>query len=355
MKIHRLTRPRAAILALALSAAALSASALAASPAAAQPAGPPAADTPAQAAASEDERAAKWLSAGNKAFKEGKLAEAERAYREAFAIKKGYDIAGNLGAALLSQGKLREAGQHFAFTLRNFPITGDPAQREQMQKAFDQCRQGVGAIRVSVSVKGARVSVDGAAAGETPLLDEVFVDPGDHVIEARLEGYKAASERVTARKGEALSISIVLEAIPVEKEIVKVVPPRRRSIAPALVMGGAAALGVGAGIGLMGLASARRSDAEALRLGLLSAKKSCVPGAGNFDKDGCASLKSRADASDTFHNAGISVIVVGGVAAAGAVSYLLWPSPKPRSAGLDVQATPLIGAGVGGLSLSGAF
>ena len=106
----------------------------------------PAGDPP--AGASADEQAAHWLAAGNKAFKEGRFAEAERAYRQAFAVKKGFDIAGNLGAAELAEGKLRECAQHLAFTLRNFPLTGEPALREQMNRAYQQCRRGAGAVRV---------------------------------------------------------------------------------------------------------------------------------------------------------------------------------------------------------------
>ncbi len=78
---------------------------------------------------------------GNRAFKEGRFDAAEKAYEAAFALEKGYDIAGNLGAAELAQGKHREAAQHLAFTLRLFPITGDPALRERMKKAFEQCRE----------------------------------------------------------------------------------------------------------------------------------------------------------------------------------------------------------------------
>ena len=171
--------------------------------------------------------AARLLAAGNKAFKEGNFAEAEKAYREAFAVKKGYDIAGNLGAAELAQGKLREAAQHLAFTLRLFPITGEPALREQMQKAYDQCRQGVAAVRVKLDVRGATILVDGVAAGEAPLLDEVFVEPGEHVFEAQLEGYTGApAARDRAEKGAVREVTLVLTPVPPPvTTIVQVAPP----------------------------------------------------------------------------------------------------------------------------------
>ena len=187
-------------------------------------AGPP---EPAEPPSAADEQAARFLAAGNKAFKDGKFADAEMAYREAFALKKGYDISGNLGAAELAQGKLRACAQHLAFTLRAFPITGEPTLREQMERALGQCRRGVGAVRVDLEVRGATVLVDGVSAGEAPLLDEVFVDPGEHVFEARLEGYAGAPRRIVVEVGGAASVTLPLTPLPPPpgKTVVQVVPP----------------------------------------------------------------------------------------------------------------------------------
>src|SRR6185437_10284447 len=151
-------------------------------------------------------------------------------YEAAFALKKGYDIAGNLGAAELAQGKHREAAQHLAFTLRLFPITGDPALREQMKKAFEQCQKEVGALRVKVAPAGAAVRVDGAPvtaedaskvasapaspAGEAPRVDEIFVDPGEHLVEAALDGYTGAPQHVSVAKGGSVEVAITLTPLP---------------------------------------------------------------------------------------------------------------------------------------------
>src|SRR4051812_3214438 len=111
--------------------------------------------TESQLSAEEDAKATKFLSEGNKAFKAGKFAEAVKAYAQAFALKKLYDIAGNLAMAEFAQGKTRDAAEHLAFALRLFPITGDPRQREAMQQTFEECKENVGAMKVSASVKGA--------------------------------------------------------------------------------------------------------------------------------------------------------------------------------------------------------
>src|SRR5438093_3313226 len=89
-----------------------------------------------QASAEDSDKTRKYLAAGNKAFKAGKFAEAEEAYAQALALKKVHDIAGNLAMAEFAQGKMRAAAEHLAFALRLFPVTGEPAARDQMQKTF---------------------------------------------------------------------------------------------------------------------------------------------------------------------------------------------------------------------------
>lgn len=308
-------------------AAALAAS-LAVSAAARAEAPPPA---PAGASTPDaDAQAARWLKVGNAAFKAGDFAGAEKAYREAFAVKKGYDIAGNLGTAELAQGKLREAAQHLALTLRLFPITGEPSVREQMQKAYDQCRQSVSAVRVKLDVKGAQVLVDGAPVGEAPLLDPVFVDPGEHVFEAHLDGYTGAPQRVTVEKGGEGAVTLVLTAIPRPvTTVVREVQAQRRSLAPGLALAGVAAVGVGAGVSFLSVSSTKKSSGEDARTTLLTAHKSCVSGAANFaGQTSCSNLASSFKADDAFHDAAVGAFVVGAAAAVGTAVYFLWPMKR---------------------------
>jgi hypothetical protein len=311
------------------------------------------ATTEAAAAPDADERAARWLATGNKAFKEGNFAEAEKAYREAFTLKKGFDIAGNLGAAELAQGKLREAAQHLAFTLRMFPITGEPALREQMQKAYDQCRQGIAGVRVKLAVRGATILVDGLAAGEAPLADEVFVEPGEHVVEAKLEGYTGALQRVSASKGASVEVTLALTLVPPPRTSVEVVPVRRRSLAPGLALAAVAVAGFGGGAGFLGVSAGKRSDAKVLAGNIVAAGNGCASGASNFDAR-CPSLESTLHADDTWHDVAVGSFVVGGAVAVGAAAYFLWPRRRASSEGA-IRVTPIVGSGDGGVLVSGSF
>jgi hypothetical protein len=319
---------------------------------------------PAGAPTDADAQAAKWLKVGNAAFKAGDFAGAEKAYREAFAVKKGYDIAGDLGMAELAQGKQREAAQHLAFTLRLFPITGEPAVREQMQKAYDQCRTGVSAVKVTVGVKGAQVLVDGAPAGDSPLLDPVYVDPGDHVIEARLDGYTGSSQRVTVDKGGEAEVALVLTPIPGQvRTVVREVqvPARRRSLVPGLALAGVTVVGVVGGVAFLSLSSAQKSDAETTRTALLTRRESCVTNAKNYaGMTACNDLAGEFKTDDTLHDAAVGAFVVGAAAAAGTVLYFLWPmkrqAPPAQGALRDLHVTPVVaGPRDGALLVSGSF
>jgi hypothetical protein len=312
---------------------------------------------PVEATPTADEQAARLLAAGNKAFKEGRFAEAERAYREAFGIKKGYDIAGNLGAAELAQGKVREGAQHLAFTLRMFPVTGEPALREQMAKAFEQCRRGVGAVRVKLDVKGASILMDGAPAGEAPLLDDVFVEPGEHVVEARLDGYAGAPQRVQVERGGSVEVTLALAPLPPPPpppQATVVIPLRRRSVIPGIGLAALAVVGLGGGAAFISMSASKRSDAQVLATQILSNRGSCVAGAASYDAARCPTLQTTLHTDDAFHDVAVGAFIAGSAAALGTAAWFLWPQRTPSS-GRRIRVTPLVGAGDGGVVVSGSF
>lgn len=290
--------------------------------------------------------AADWLARGNEAFKTGDFIEAERAYREAFALKPGYDIAGNLGAAEMAQGKIRQAAEHLAFTLRLFPLTGEPDLRERITRALEQCRRGLAIVRVEVHPEGARVAVDGAPLGPSAFLDEVYLDPGDHTFTASLRGYTGAPKRLHVEAGGSTQVELTLSPIPTAKP--RPAPPRPRSALPGLALGAASAAGFAAGATFLALAASRRAGADALRTEILHTAGSCVPGAANHDPR-CSTLAANLGAHDTFHDLALGAFVTGGVAAAGAAAFFLWPTGRP------VRVTPLFGGTGGAVMVTGAF
>jgi hypothetical protein len=304
-----------------------------------------------------DERASKWLSQGNKAFKEGKFAEAERAYHEAFTLKQVYDIAGNLAMAEFAQSKHRDAAEHLALAIRLFPVTGEPATREQMQKTFDQCKGHIASVKVTVSTaRGAQVSVDGKAVGEAPLEDDVFLDPGKHTISVTAKGYKDASKDVEVVKGVASAVTLEMVLLPPEVVVKNGpdLPPPPRSKKPAVVLGIAAFVAAGVGGALYAVSKGKESDAYALVSKLNGANRHCLR-TGNTESD-CIAISDGLHSADTFHNVAVGMFIGAGVAGATALGYFLWSrSGAKKTTGLEMNAAPVVGAGHTGIVLSGAF
>jgi hypothetical protein len=68
----------------------------------------------------------------------------------------------------------------------------------------------VGTLRIQVEPAGAEVLIDGKSEGKAPFEDPLFVDPGKHTIEVKLDGYKPAQVVVDMAAGSSKDILIVL-------------------------------------------------------------------------------------------------------------------------------------------------
>jgi len=241
------------------------------------------------------------------AFAKGDKVAACDAYKAAWALQKSYDIAGNLGGVELKLGRYRDAAEHLAFALDDFPPTGEPAQRQAVERKLAEALNEIGRLHVRVSVDGASVTVNGVKGSE------------QHV-----------------------ALTLVPESI----------PERRRPSLGLVIGGGATAVvGIGTGIGLLVAGANKAADANTLIAPGKAAKLTCTsppqPGP-------CSTLHSTNVASDTLHNAGVPVLVVGAAVAAATLTYGLWPrGGAERSTG--VRLVPVVGAGGGGLLVDGRF
>jgi hypothetical protein len=302
------------------------------------------ADTPAEHAGPNEAKVGELFDQAQAAFAKGDKQAAVKAYKAAWALQKSYDIAGNLGNVELKLGLFSDAAEHLSYALANFPPTGEPAAQQLLLKKRDEARKELGRARILVNVPGARVFVDGTQVGVSPLAEPVYVSPAGCSIEAKLEGYVDARAAVSPAKGGEKSVTLSL--VPVEA-------PRPRSLVPGLALGGVAVAGLATGIGLLVAAGAKHSTVLELNKGILTDKKSCAPGAPNFDAR-CPTLESAASSSDTLHNLGVGFLAGGGAAALGAGLYFLWPASKSTT-GTGVRLIPVSTATGGGLVAAGTF
>ena len=292
---------------------------------------------------------------GTELYAGQKWQEAEEAFLGAWAIRKTYDIAANLGHAEHKLGKWRNAAEHFAFALRNWPFAGKPEPRELARQRFEEVRAKVGAVTIEVSVAGAEVAIDGKTVGVSPLPAEAYVEPGARRVEARLKGYKTASRAMQATAGGSKTVKLSL--VPEETET-----PGGGSTAwrlPLIIGGGvASAVGIGLGIGFTVAANGKSDDAAAMleelkRQQIPSGVAVCAePTGGRASK--CAALDDTLGDWGTATNVAIGSFIAGGALALGTagIGVLTILDRAPAS---HIQIAPVVGTASGGIIIIGLW
>lgn len=287
---------------------------------------------------------------GNAFYHQSRWAEAEVQFQRAWNLKQSFDVAANLGDCELQIGQNREAAEHLAFAVRAFPVSGKPALLDRLRQRFAEARALTGALHIHVAVKGAEITVDGRAVGVAPLADEVFVDPGARVVEARLEGYDVGRANVTAAKGATQEVTVILP----RKGGDPIVPPTSGPRLP-IILGGAALglVALGAGIGFTVAANGKSTDADALVAKLPSSSSCTGTPAAAFAAD-CTTLKSTLSGQSTMRNAAVLSFAAGGVFALVTAGLGVWKLKTPANAGV-LHVAPVVGAREGGVILGGTW
>ncbi|WP_437715558.1 PEGA domain-containing protein [Sorangium sp. So ce448] len=300
--------------------------------------------------------------------------EAEKELESAWELNPTFDVAYNLGNTKYQLKKHREAAQHLSFALRNWPLVKTVAKlKPTAEQRFAESRAQVGAVAVTVGVAGAEVLVDGKAVGRAPLEGEVFVEPGEHQVEARQVGYAPASQTVTVAKGATAAVTLALAAaksdgategggsagargpvagppvVPVEP----LPPPPKRNWVPVIALGAASAVGLGVGIGMMVASNAASDDVDVQGSAIIDAGGQCKQPPSAF-VDRCSELNDAGSREETLGNGARVVFAASGVLAVAAVTYALWPRPKARVAA-PVRVMPQVGAQSAGVTLLGVW
>jgi hypothetical protein len=279
---------------------------------------------------------------GNKLYDAKKWPEAEAVYLAAWKVKKSYDLAGNLGDVEMTNGKARNAAEHLAYALREFPAGGKPALREMLIKRFGDAQKLVGTLHIQVNKAGAEVFVDDRSIGYSPLDQMVFVEPGDRRIEARLEGYLAAAQSLTIAKGASKDVQLAL------------LPASGGASTAILVTGGAATgLALGAGVILTVLSAGKAGEADTT---LATLKQSGDPNPCQTRPTDCNSIDSARHARDALANGAMVSFIGAGALAAGTATYWLLASrsgaPSPSS---GFRVIPTVASGQGGVVITGVW
>jgi hypothetical protein len=291
---------------------------------------------------------------GHDAVAAGNFAEAHRIFAELWADRKTYDVAGFLGQVELELHRYRDAAEHIAFSIQHWPPRENLDTLANVKAGLEQARREVATITLEVEPRTAEIIVDGRSLGRaTDLSPQIFLEPGRHTIEAKLESHTDAVRTIEPPRGSDLIVELVLGAATGQASLPASEPKgvgHRRSLespqpasdafdaTPAWVLGGVGLAGFAAGVGFTLKANAAQDDID--RLFAAVGEGGCGTAAAPPQ---CVELREAAESKDSATNLSYVMYSLGAVSIAAAVTYLVWPR-KPRPS-----------VGVTWLPRSGAF
>ena len=329
------------------------------------------------------DRAEQLFQRARDAVVHNRFQEAYEPVREAWSIRKSYDIAGLLGQTELELHKFRDAAEHLAFCVRVFPPKEGEAKRKRGEGLLAEAKKHVAEVEIGVSQAGAEVLVDGVSVGRSPLEAPVFMEPGKHSVDGKLQGYVAGVATVDGGAGAKQQVTLMLKPVaPVAATtVVPTAVPSSSAMATAaptassaptadagttsgglstktIVVATGGVLTVAAAvIGIVYWRKAASADSDAASLQAQAAgvygPSPCVTqvGAGSSY---CVESNSKLDDRNSAHKIETGAFIGAGVLAAGTVAtWFLWPHATEQQPG--VSLVPYLNSASGGLLVNGRF
>jgi hypothetical protein len=258
---------------------------------------------------------------------------------------KTYDVASSLGQVEFKLAHYGSAARFMAFALEHVAPSEKPEFIQRLKNGLRELRLRVGAIRVAVNEPGAEIIVGDDVLGTSPLAQEVFLDPGKHVLIARKDG-RIAKADVLAKAGEAFDVTMTLPAEPAPTSglgfetssvtpsadapgVANSVDPPRPSIIPVVVGGAVVVASLATGIGLRISANGSYEDADDLRK--QNGPYGCVSSsAAQADCDAQAEANRSGDSKA---NVSTVAFTIAGGALLATAAYWFWPRDTSARAG----------------------
>jgi len=335
---------------------------------------------PAPTAEEVQQAQARW-NEGKAAFEAGNYEAARLAFKQAYSVLPHPAFLQNIGEAELRTGRMVEAARHLSQYLRT--ASSSATQRESAKRSLQKAAERLGAVSVETNVDEAEVRIDDEVVGESPLGSVVwYVDPGEHAVVIRKEGYAEGTGRVFVLAGETKSVAVAVSAATDGGGSVapspggEMAPPQAAAETTAssshgpgffqprtvVLIGGAALALVGVGIGT---AYAVKTGNDIDKYDTAFAQKNAVAGTsasaclgpddGSPRAVACRELRDSADQIDrdrAVRNA--SFIAAGVIGAATVATFFLWRAPQGGKSA-PVAIGPVIGPGERGVALAGRF
>lgn len=169
---------------------------------------------------------------GVAALADERYSDALTAFARSYEIRRVASVALNLGISLRALGRLTEARARFT----EFIEMASPAQHERHDREvanyLADVNRRIARIHIErVEPEQARVLVDGRRVS-LDERDELAVDPGEHTVEAQLNGYTGTPQRVSLEPGGRTDVRLILTAVQPDPRVTITQPPPVRQPGP---------------------------------------------------------------------------------------------------------------------------
>lgn len=275
--------------------------------------------------------------------------EARRIFIELWHHRQTYDVALFLGQIEVNLGLFRDAAEHLNFGLRHLAPREDPKTVARARRLLEVVKGHVATVEVRSNRRGAKISIEGRRAGETPLKTDLFLNPGFYLIEANFE-QDQVRRQLQAERGVRHVIDLNFHGLPVGSGLEVGKAPDRRpvttdqpaslahdaapptegrlNLVPVYIGAGLALASVAGGIGFGMAANAAESDLRDFNKRVSS--NACVDGSalpGECRDARSARERQRRNADRST----VAFSIAGGLAAASVLYVLFWPRTSERS------------------------
>jgi hypothetical protein len=208
---------------------------------------------------------------GTKLSRQGEWEQALDRFVRSLALKRASITLYSLGVAQKNTGRLAEALESFrAFLAAPSEPSTQPFE-SPAREAVAELDGRVAHVTIVIAPDGLSnlaVAVDGAAVPSIALDHARLLNPGHHTIRVSADGHDAAERELTLAEGDSTTVAFTLTvtaphaASTVSARRREEPPPAPEAVKPfptvpvTLMAGGAAALGVGLAVGLVGVGEA---------------------------------------------------------------------------------------------------
>lgn len=187
---------------------------------------------PAAAFADPTTEARERFQEGVRLFRASDYAAARAAFEDANRILPNSRILANIAACWAGEGRNGEALSTYRRFLREAGEGVPRRARDEAQSEVDRLRQLVCDIVVVVEPERAEIIVDGRSYGASPLAGPISVEPGEHAVDVRAEGYSPFPRRFTCQAGSETDMAVVLDRLAAPRESQPAPPPPNGATEP---------------------------------------------------------------------------------------------------------------------------